>query len=124
MRIPKILKWWLPVALWAALIFYLSSIPYLNSGLEEDRLLRKFAHILEYLIFTFLLHRAFKGSWDLSACRVRAYAVVLSLAYAASDEFHQLFVPGRNGTATDILIDAVGILGFYLLIKIFPKVKY
>ena len=31
-------------------------------------------------------------------------------AYAATDEFHQLFVPGRSGQMTDVMIDSVGCL--------------
>jgi len=35
-----------------------------------------------------------------------ALAWVLTVLYAMSDEFHQTFVPGRNGNALDVLIDA------------------
>ena len=36
-------------------------------------------------------------------------AAGITLAYAATDEFHQSFVTGRNGTPADVLIDAVGV---------------
>jgi len=38
------------------------------------------------------------------------FAVLLSLAFAASDEVHQLFVPGRVASVVDGLADAVGCL--------------
>lgn len=34
--------------------------------------------------------------------------IVLSAAYASTDEFHQLFVTGRSGLFTDVLIDTTG----------------
>jgi VanZ family protein len=37
-----------------------------------------------------------------------ALAVVIALAFSASDEFHQTFVDGRHGTPVDVLIDAIG----------------
>ena len=38
------------------------------------------------------------------------YKFFATAAFACSDEFHQLYVPGRNGCVTDVLIDCVGIL--------------
>ncbi len=46
------------------------------------------------------------------------YPTALSLCYAASDEFHQLFVPGRGGSIRDVAIDAIGIFGSYVVLKI------
>jgi VanZ family protein len=92
---------WLPVAAWAALIFALSSVPSLSSGLSWDRPLRKTAHLIEYAILGALLVRALRRP---------APAWLVGLAYAASDEFHQHFVSGRNGNPVDVAIDAVGIL--------------
>lgn len=43
-------------------------------------------------------------------------ALAATAAYAATDEFHQLFVPGRSGQLKDVLIDtAGGALGLVLL---------
>jgi VanZ family protein len=91
---------WLPVLVWAGVIFALSSIPSLNSGLGGwDYVLRKLAHMTEYAILAVLLVRA-TGSY--------AWALGLTVAYAASDEVHQLFVRGRHGSPLDVAIDAVG----------------
>ena len=93
---------WLPVLVWAGVIFAFSSIPSLNSGLGTwDYVLRKGAHMTEYAILAVLLVRA-TGSL--------AWAFAFTVAYAASDEVHQLFVRGRHGSPIDVGIDAVGAL--------------
>jgi VanZ family protein len=89
------------VVAWAAVIFALSSIPHLSSGLGTwDYVLRKCAHVTEYAILGALLLRALVRE---------APAFLAGLAYAASDEIHQLFVRGRHGSPVDVAIDAVGI---------------
>jgi VanZ family protein len=115
----KIFKLWFPVIIWAGLIFYLSSISNLKTNLEYDFILRKIAHIAEYFIFTFLLYRAFKGSFSMNIFQLFIYPATLSFFYAVSDEFHQSFVPGRSASIRDVLIDTIGIFGFYIVIKIF-----
>ena len=102
---------WLPVVAWAALIFALSSIPSLSTGLGTwDLVLRKIAHAAEYAILAALLLRAL-GNW------VAAFAA--GVAYAISDEIHQHFVPGRNGAPLDVLIDAVGVAaGILVLLRL------
>jgi VanZ family protein len=93
---------WLPVLVWAGVIFAFSSVPSLNSGLGGwDLVLRKLAHMTEYAILAVLLARAL-GSY--------AWAFGLAVAYAATDEVHQLFVRGRHGSPIDVGIDAVGAL--------------
>jgi VanZ family protein len=93
---------WLPVLVWAGVIFAFSSIPSLNSGLGTwDTVLRKLAHMTEYAVLAVLLVRA-TGSY--------AWAFALAVGYAATDEVHQLFVRGRHGSPVDVAIDAVGAL--------------
>ena len=92
---------------WAALIFGLSSVPDLSSGLGGwDLVLRKLAHAAEYGILGALLVRALRRlSW----------ALALGVAYAVSDEIHQSFVPGRQGSPLDVLIDSVGVIAGVVL---------
>ena len=111
----RIVKWWLPVIAWAGLIFYLSSIPGLSTGLEYDTPIRKTAHVMEYLFLTFLLYRAFKGTFQLDPLSLVFYPAILSFFYAASDEFHQTFVPHRHGAFSDVLIDGIGIALFFIM---------
>lgn len=105
----KLIKLWLPAIVWAGFIFYLSSIPDLKSGLEEfwDLVLRKFAHITEFAILFLLLARPLEKSLK--------WTLLFSLLYAASDEFHQSFVPGRWASLADFCFDAAGVfLGLFL----------
>ena len=98
---------WLPVLLWAGLIFALSSIPSLDSGLGGwDLVLRKIAHAMEYALLAVLLVRALGQEGPAAAAAV---------AYAASDELHQHFVPGRHGALRDVAIDAAGAVAGILL---------
>ena len=107
-HVKPVLSAWLPVVAWAALIFALSSIPDLGTGLGGwDLVLRKLAHTAEYAVLGALLLRAVKREVP---------AVALGIAYAVTDEVHQSFVAGRQGRPLDVLIDAAGVLlGVYLL---------
>ena len=92
---------WIPVVLWAAVIFTLSSVPDLGTGLGTwDLVLRKLAHAAEFAVLGALLLRALRDE--------RA-ALGAAIAYAASDELHQHFVSGRVGSPVDVLIDAAGV---------------
>ena len=91
-----------PLAL-MGVIFFFSAQPGLETGLGIwDTILRKAAHMAEYGLLWYLWQRALQRPtpWP---------AAAIALAYAASDELHQTFVPGRHGTAVDVLIDAAGI---------------
>jgi VanZ family protein len=102
MATSRLVSAWLPVVLWAGLIFGLSSIPSLGTGLGTwDLVLRKLAHATEYGVLGFLLLRALGSELP---------AFVAGVAYAASDEVHQHFVRGRHGAAYDVAIDAFGVL--------------
>jgi VanZ family protein len=105
----RLLLVWLPVLLWAGLIFGLSSIPDLGTGLGTlDLVLRKIAHFLQYAILGALLVRALRNEVP---------AVAAGVAYAASDELHQHFVPGRHAAVRDVVIDAAGVLAGVLLLQ-------
>jgi VanZ family protein len=103
----SLVRLWLPVVLWAVVIFTLSAIPDLGTGLGTwDTILRKLAHTAEYALLGALLLRAI-GRAQL--------AFLLGVLYAASDELHQTFVRGRHGSPIDVGIDAVGVaIGLFL----------
>lgn len=112
----RYLKHWLGVILWAGLIFFLSSIPYLESGLAGDFILRKMAHIFEYFVLTWLLYSALSNHYlqankkHPSHWQALLFVLLLAVLYATSDELHQTFVPGRSGNLRDVAIDSVGIV--------------
>jgi len=82
-------------------------------------LTRKSAHIIGYFILGILLFNVVK-EYATATKRIVIISISLALAYAASDELHQLFVPGRSGELRDILIDtlaaSVGI-GLYAILN-------
>jgi VanZ family protein len=93
------------------LIFVFSAQPTLPSVPGRwDLLLKKTMHVLAYGVLTALLMRALRGYWS-DGGLIRVVSIGLSLAYALSDEYHQTFVPGRDGNLIDVAVDAVGIAG-------------
>ena len=103
----RLLTVWLPAVVWAAVIFTLSSIPSLSTGLGTwDTILRKGAHLTEYAVLGGLLYRAL-GREPL--------ALAVGIAYAATDELHQYFVRGRHASPVDVAIDAVGVAAGMLI---------
>jgi VanZ family protein len=99
------------VIAWAAVIFALSSIPHLGTGLGTwDTVLRKGAHVTEYAILGLLLLRAVGRELP---------AFLIGVAYAITDEVHQHFVQGRHASPVDVAIDSAGILlGIVLLARV------
>ena len=103
----SLLRLWLPVVAWAGLIFALSSVSDLGTGLGGwDLVLRKVAHTAEFAVLGALLLRATERA---------GLAFALGALYAVSDEVHQAFVPGRMGSPLDVGIDIVGVAANVLL---------
>jgi VanZ family protein len=95
------------VLLWASLIFALSSIPSLGTGLGTwDLVLRKLGHFAQFAVLALLIQRAIRN--------VPA-AIALASLYAATDEVHQAFVAGRHASPLDWLIDTAGAVAGALL---------
>ena len=118
----KFLLYWFPVALWCSIIFFLSSIPDLK--VEQlgafDLVLRKIAHVTEYAVLMALMLRAFEHTGSRGILQLSWWPGLLSVAYAASDEIHQGFVPGRCPALMDVCIDSFGVLLgflFYRMLK-------
>ena len=100
-----------PLAL-MGLIFFLSAQSDLSTGLGFwDLVLRKIAHMTAFGLLALLWWRALPGPRG----RAGLVAVVISLLYAVSDEYHQSFVAGRHASALDVGVDAAGIALAYVL---------
>jgi VanZ family protein len=139
--IASFLRYWLPVLIWMSLVFTASAdrqsyhhssalfeplLHWLFPGMSMvtievlHHLFRKSCHCTEYAVLFWLFWRAVRRpvwhdprpwSWGEAGL---ALAVVF--AYAASDEFHQIFVPGRTPLVTDVMIDTSGgAMGLLLL---------
>lgn len=126
------LKYWLPVLLWMALIFTASSdshsyqhsfsivgpfLRWLFPHMAQENIdkihhvIRKCAHLTEYAILALLLWRAL----HLSKNKLPAWSwpkvggtLLVVFLYAATDEFHQSFVPSRTPLVSDVFIDTTG----------------
>ena len=89
-----------------ALIFFLSSLhdAPLPPGMSD-----KSGHGLGYIGLSVLIVRAMTGGLPRPvSLRVAVAAVALTVAYGASDEFHQRFVAGRSSDVADLGADAAG----------------
>ncbi len=81
--------------------------------------IRKSAHASEYAMLAVLLAGTY-AVFGVGGRRRYVSAWLITTAYAASDEFHQLFVPGRSGQISDVALDAAGALGgilFFLCVS-------
>jgi len=106
---------WLPVVLYAALIFYFSSTPgqaVPHWASQRDKLM----HAAEYAGLGFLLTRALGlRRWWL--------AIVVAALFGVSDEFHQTFTPNRFGNdlgdmAADAVGAALGVVGYFVVTRL------
>lgn len=104
------LRFWLPVYLYAGLIFVLSAQSTADFGpriLWGDKLI----HLVEYAILGYLLTRAMANSHNLKLkTHFRLFAICIGVLYGLSDEFHQYFVPGREVEFFDFAANALGVI--------------
>ncbi len=112
MEAPKVrfFIYYLPLVGWMLMIFIASSIPANRYPSVEWWGWSKIIHILFYSVLCFLLMRAFRVQETSVWLRSNAAlgAIVIALLYGASDEFHQMFTPGRHPQVTDVMIDVFG----------------
>jgi VanZ family protein len=125
------LKYWLPAAVWMAVIQWLSSdvgsaehtghwlVPLLHlmapwaTPTQLDALhglVRKAAHLTEYAVLAMLWYRALARGRRLSPRPAAAIAFAISLIWAVLDEARQSLVPTRTASAMDVAIDGIGAL--------------
>jgi VanZ family protein len=125
-RMSVVGRWW-PVLAWAIAIslfsthlftadntgrFILPILHWLFPGASRPTLffmhfiIRKCAHFVEYFLLSLLILRALRG--DRNELRFAwVTAIVVVGGYAALDEFHQSFVPGRTAELSDVLLDTL-----------------
>ncbi|MCX5708130.1 MAG: VanZ family protein [Candidatus Omnitrophica bacterium] len=107
-RYKRLTNLWLPVIMCMGLIFYASSItgkdiPSLFP--HEDILF----HGAIYAILALFFYRALKNTGSrLIRLQLFIFTVIFGFAYGASDEFHQMFTPGRDCSGFDLIVDTIG----------------
>jgi len=90
-----------------ASIFFFSAQPDLNSGLGTiDLVGRKLIHFAQNALLAYLWWRALRTRMSVRGAALAA--LVITSAYAATDELHQTFVHGRHGSPVDWAIDTAG----------------
>ena len=135
--------------LWMALIFYFSAQPAgksadLSESIGErilrvvypefskmdelsrralvegiDSFVRKSVHFAEYMVLGFLLMLDLRVLLKKKHFKYTILAILLGFLYACSDEIHQMFVPGRAGMVSDVLLDTGGVIcGTLLLVGV------
>ncbi len=111
-------RYQLPACVWAALIFFVSSLSRVPTPTRGLLSWDKAAHFGEFAIFGLLLVRAFRGRL--------VPALLVGVGWGALDEIHQLFVAGRSSSVYDVMADAVGVItvvGCFLLLRAFRLEK-
>ena len=125
------LKYWLPVLIWLCVIFVGSTdvlsaeqtsrfvepfLRWLKPDISSETLAqihffaRKLGHIFEYALLAIFLWRALRSGANL---RVKISILVIVVwfvcaIFAATDEFHQSFIPSRTASPNDVVIDIFG----------------
>lgn len=100
---------WRYALLYMALIFVVSSFEVEVPGVRHIPLRDKGIHFVEYAVLGWLCAAASSRSWpSVSAWRVAAFAVFVSVLWGLSDEIHQALVPGRSPELGDVIADLVG----------------
>ncbi|MFD3155958.1 VanZ family protein [Haloimpatiens sp. FM7330] len=143
-KLIKKVKYFIPAIIWMIVIFLFSSqvgressknnhfiVDVLNKlNIEVIKqsdyeflnfLIRKTAHITEYLILFMLLYYAFR---KIKLKNEKIKVCIFTVLYACTDEFHQLFIHGRTGKITDVFIDSIGIIIGIIIIYIFKYCKH
>lgn len=123
---------WAALLFWLGFIFYMSAQPVyksnkLSRGIAEgivkivekvspdidvsiarlNHYLRKMAHFFCYMVLGMLTMKVLKKIGVSGKKRI-IIALIVCVLYAITDEFHQLFVPGRGAQVRDVIIDGVG----------------
>ena len=142
-KVRSFFAYWFPILIWMGVIFTASAdtgsfrhssrilsplLHWLFPQISEETVnrivlfARKGAHLTEYGVLGLLLWRALRKpalrdprrwSWPTAG-----RAILLVSFYAATDEFHQLFVPGREAAVHDVVIDTCGAIAALLVLRI------
>jgi VanZ family protein len=131
MKLPRFVRYWMPAILWMTIIFLGSTdmlsaehtsrflVPFLRwldpqisfATLNAIQFgIRKLGHLTEYAVLAMLLWRALRSGtrWQMKMSMLVLVAALGCAIFAASDEFHQSFVPSRTPSPRDVMIDICG----------------
>lgn len=119
----KKFKYFVPLILYSGLIFIVSGIekiPYLEDGITyEDKIL----HFFAYLVYGICIIFALVNSDNINTNRLNILVLSIGVLWAASDEYHQSFVPGRSAELLDLLADSLGVACSLILKRLVLWIK-
>lgn len=90
-------------------------------ALQIEYFVRKVAHFSEYGVLGLAILLALYRTTPLRGWKLWGACVCIACLYAASDEIHQLFVPGRSGRVFDVCVDTCGSMTFTVIAKLWKK---
>lgn len=115
----------MPLLIWMAFIFTLSSIPGSSFSPIEFPYAHLIAHSLLFGMLYYLGYRAFKHQHY--SRFVSEFSLLITLlfvmAYGASDEYHQSFTPGRTEEFKDFLFDFCSAVAVLFIILVVERVR-
>jgi VanZ family protein len=136
----KWLRYWWPALVWAVVISGFSTgaftstntghyiIPILRFFLPHaapetldflHHIIRKCGHLTEYFILSMLILRGIRAGEKGLYLRWVLVTILIVACYAALDEYHQSFVPGRTAAVGDVLIDTSGGIAAQIVASLF-----
>lgn len=120
---------WLPVLIWAGIIFKLSSgaVPSVSTIYIQDFIFKKGAHMFFFGMLSILVYRALIIN-NVAKNKVVILAILAATVYGMSDEFHQSFTQVREARIRDIGFDTIGgviavSMCYYLLPKLPTRIR-
>lgn len=102
---------WLPLMVWIVMIFALSSIPGLSS--DDVKLptgFDKLVHFIEYAVFALLYYRGLSYGGVRVRWSIVLIVIASGIAVAALDEMYQSYIPRRDSSLYDLVMDSAGIV--------------
>ncbi len=121
-------KWliYFPLILYWLILFVATTLP--SSDLPKTGVSDKVEHFTAYMILAVFLNLTlmFQNKYPKLKKKAWLYTLLFVLTYAALDELHQLFIPGRDCDLLDWMSDASGVLlglGFVKILMIFSRYK-
>lgn len=114
-----IYRLYLPVIVYMAGIFLLSSSKGIDLPFIDKPSVDKLYHTALYAPLAYLIVRALEQGFRLCGRKLIIWGIIIAILYGWSDEVHQLFVPGRYFSYWDLLANSMGaVLGTWIYLKI------
>lgn len=86
-----------------------------------EKVIRKIAHYSIYTLVGILL-MALMSTYKIKELDRIAISMIIGVIYAATDEIHQAFVPGRGPLVTDVILDSIGVLTGICIVLLVYKI--